>query len=121
MNKVIEKQLEKLQLAKHGGYDETKHQFIFKKIAGVKLEVGKCYLVKLNKSLTKESENDSLVYNLNRGTFPKYEDMKVDVLKISQGLIQVNGIYFDAVAGEDIREFWSGWLPVNQLEVISEI
>lgn len=121
MNKLIEKQLNKLQLATHSGYDEIKHQFVFKKITSVKLEVGKCYLIKLNKTLTKESINDSLVYNLNRGTYPKYEDMKVDVLKINKGLVQVNGIYFDAVSGEDIKEFWSGWLPVNQLEIISEI
>lgn len=120
MNKIIEKQLNNLQIATHNGYDEDKHQFIFKKITGIKLNINSCYLIKLNKTLLEESLNDSLMYNLNRGTFPTHEYMLVDVLKLNQGLVQINGVYYDTLKNETIKEFWSGWLPINQIEVIRE-
>ncbi len=115
INQIILDQLEKTQIAKHDGYDEIKHQFVFKKNCSIKLEVNKCYAIKLNKSLLDETINDSLMYNLNRGTFPKYDEMRVDVIKINQRLILVNGTY-TSNAG-----FWSGWLPIDQIEIIEEI
>lgn len=121
MNKVIKKQLDNLYIAKSDGYDPVKHQFVFKKMSSVKLEENKFYLIKLHKSLISLEGCDVLVYNLNKGTCPTREYMKVNVLNNQHGLVQVNGFYYDAETKQDIKEFWSGWLPVDKLEVKEEL
>ena len=112
INKLIEKQLNNLKVARYSCYDEVKHQFVFNKVKAVKLEEDKFYLVKLDVSLLTD---DALMYTLNKGNLPKYNSMKINVLKIVGNRAFVSGVY-SSVSG-----VWTGWLLLDKIEVLEEI
>lgn len=121
INKIIQEQLEKT-IAPVGKYDELKHQFVIHKYTEQVFELNTYYLVELDDALLNASGNVMLVSNWNNGSYPKYKYMKIVVSKqLGKDMIKVDAIYYDYVAQKDILEMWSGWLPVNQVKIISKL
>lgn len=121
INKLILDQLDKLNIAQPSEYDEMRHQYTFKRIESIKLEEDKQYIVKLDKSLLDDTQSDVLMYNLNKGNFPKKQCMMINIMKKSGALVLVNGIYYDESTNTSLKECWSGWLQINAISVIREV
>jgi hypothetical protein len=121
INKLIVSELAKVKVADISQYDTNTHTYTIPKHVDVKLEQDKYYLIKLNKMLTVLHGNDTLSSNWNNGTYPAYQYMKVDVMKVLGKMIQVNGVYYDNDNKKDMNSMWSGWLPTDQVEIIKQL
>lgn len=121
MNSIISKQLNQLKVAKIDRQDENNNTFYFKKINNNKIKIDSCYLIKLPKALRDVSICDSFLYNLNKGNLPKHEFMKIDVIAFKSSYAQVNGVYYDNINNKNLSEVWSGWLPINQIDIVKEL
>lgn len=121
INKIIQEQLEKTS-APIGEYDEIRHQYVIHKYTEPVFDLNTYYLVELDSTLTNPTGNPVLVSNWNKGTYPKYNYMKIVVnKKFGKDMIQVDAIYYDNVSKKDILEMWSGWLPISQIRIISKL
>lgn len=121
INEIIKDQLNKVEVAKVGPYDELKNQFIIPKHVEPVYEVNHCYLIQLDKSLTTSTGNAVLVANWNKGSYPLYDGMKISVNNKLGNMINVDGLYYNFTTNEDINIMWSGWLPVDLITMIKEI
>ena len=121
MNKQIEKQLNKLRVAKIDSYDELKHTYVFKKHMAKIFNLEHVYLLKLDKSLLSANGDEILVNNWNKGNYPKYSCLKAQVTKKMGDKIFVCGVYYDETTKQSINEFFNGWLPDEKLEIIEEV
>lgn len=102
-------------------YDEATNTYIIPKISSKRPKVDCCYIIRLDKSLLIADPNSVLSSNWNKGTFPKCEYYKVDVVKEVGKLIYVNGIGYDNQTKQDLDSYWSGWLPIQQVSIVEEI
>ena len=121
MNKLIQKQLEKLRIAKIDSYDELKHTYTFKKHKGKDFKIDSVYIIKLSNTLMNPKNNEVLISNWNKGNHPTHQYIKVQVNKKLGNMIFVCGAYYDIDTKNVINEYWNGWLPDEQLEVIEEV
>ena len=59
----IQKQLEKLRIAKIDSYDELKHTYTFKKHKGKDFKIDNVYVIKLSSALMNPKNNEILISN----------------------------------------------------------
>lgn len=121
INKLILKQLDKVEVAKVEEYDELHHTFHIKKHQEQTFEQGKYYIIKLDKHLLNATDNSLLVSNWNNGKFPTYEYVKCVVTKQVAKMIYVYGMYYNIESKQPIDEEWIGWLPIDQVEILEEV
>lgn len=121
MNRIIEEQLKKCQVADLSDFDSVTGTYHIKRFKQVKLEVDSCYLIRLDKQLLNKETSQVLSSNWNKGTVPPCEYMKIDVSKSMGKMICVNGIGYDYEKKQDLNIIWSGWLPLQSIEVIERI
>lgn len=121
INKIIEQQLQKLKVATIKSYDDLKHTYVFGKHEANKFKVGNCYLLRLDTKLLTPYNNDILCSNWNGGRYPMHKFVKVQVTKIVGKMLYTSGVYCDDFTREPIGEFWTGWLPDDQVEVLEVI
>lgn len=118
MNKIIEEQLKKVEVADLSDYNSLTGTYFIKKRVDVKIEEDKCYLIRLKPTAF---TNYAVLVNWNKGNNPIYEYMKIDVSKKMGKMIKVVGIKYDYANQKDDQGFWSGWLLIDDLEVISKL
>lgn len=118
MNIITRKELSKVKLADLSNFDESALVYSIPKYTEFHYEQNKCYLIKLNNSITNPSQDSTLASNYNNGKIPEYSYYYVDVLKVVGKLIKVSGIAYDVVNNKNINSIWEGWLPVNEIQVI---
>lgn len=111
-NKIIEDQLNKVECADLSHFNEETNTYYIPKRVDIKIEVDKCYLVKLKPSFF---NNETLRINWNAGSLPKYDILTIDVSKITGKMIRVVAVQPES------NYFWNGWLQSDQLEVIKRI
>jgi len=121
MNKLIKDELKKVNVADISRYDATKKEFNIPKITDIKLEENSYYIIKLDDSLLEPGHMSTLSSNWNRGTLPPSKYLKVDVSKIMGKMIKINGIGYDQDKEQDLDVMWSGWLPIEQVEILEKI
>ena len=119
VNKLILKQLEKVQVAKVSPFDELRNCYKISKFKEIAYELNHCYLIEINSVLL--SASNIIASNWNNGSFPKHEFMKISVSKKLGDMIFIDGIYYDNALKQDINEMWTGWLPVNEIKLIEEL
>lgn len=119
INKLILKQLEKVESAKVGEYDVIHHTFHIKKHQELKFEQGTYYVLKLDKHLLNANGNSLLISNWNNGKFPTHEYIKCVVTKQVAKMIYVYGLYYNIESKQSFDEEWIGWLPIEQIEVVN--
>lgn len=121
LDKIVKQQLDSLEVAKISDYSEEKHRYLFKKI-GSSIQVGKTYILKLDKNLTIKEVSTSLANNWNHGLVPIYTLMKAKIKDKMGTMYLVHGDYIN----EDLSPisdcaFWEGWLPIEQIGVLEEV
>lgn len=121
MNKFIEEQLQKVNIADLSNFDKSINTYYIPQVKDISIKVDSCYVIKLDETLLNPYTNDILVCNWNHNTYPQQEYLKVDVLKVMNKMIYINGIGFDYVNKVDTNYIWSGWLPINQIKIIEEL
>ncbi len=121
MNKIIEEQLKKCQVAELSDFDSASGVYHIKRFKQAKMEVDACYLIRIGKHLLNRDTSQMLASNWNKGTVPPCEYMKIDVVKSMGKMIRVNGIGYESETKQDLNCVWSGWLPLRDIEVIERI
>ena len=121
MNKTIQEQLDKVKIADLSQFNEETNTYFIPKFTYVKVENDRCYLICLDDVLLVENPNSILMTNWKNRTTPKCKYMKVEVVKNLGKMILVNGIGYDNNTKEDLNYSWYGWLPVQNIKVISKL
>lgn len=120
MNKIIEEQLKKIQVATI--IQDTKNKNIYKipKYCKPTYIINKYYIVRLDKNIINNTTS-ILATNWNNGRAPKAEYYKIYVNNIIGKMIKVDGLEYDYINKCDKAQIFSGWLDINdltQLEIV---
>jgi hypothetical protein len=122
LDKIIQQQLDSLEVAKVDQYIEERHRYLFKQIKPVTLDVFKTYILRLGNSLLTKSTSSALANNWNHGTVPLHGLMKAKVMKKMGGMCLLCGEYlnelFDKIDG---CEPWEGWVPQDEVTIMEEV
>lgn len=121
MNDIIKAELNKVVNADLSNYNSDKHTYYIKKLNNIQLIEDHCYLIKLKDKFFNNLKTSIITTNWNNGSTPKYLYYKIDICKIMTKMIKVNGVAFDNDKQVDINEVWSGWLSLDDVEILSEI
>lgn len=113
----MSKQLEK-ELARLNVYKIDENHYRLNRDATIRVLVDKCYVIQLHDSLF--DPNSVLAVNWNRGVLPKCRFYKIDVIKIMQNMINVNGLGYNYNPMQ-VEDRFNGWLPLEEIDVLSEI
>lgn len=121
MNKHIKEQLNQVKLANIPNFDDNTTHIFIKKQTTIKIEEDSCYLIKLNSTITNPSLTSTLSSNWNNGSVPNHSYYKVDIQKIMSHMIKVVGVAYDYDNNRDLTDMWCGWLPIDEIEIISKL
>ena len=121
INKLIQKELEKVVIADISNYNPTTNQIIIPRFNQVLMKENEYYLIRIDDEILHPGNNSTLAINWNQGSVPTSKYMKVDVIKVMGKMIRVNGIGYDYENKRDKNEIWSGWLPITHIKVIEKI
>lgn len=121
MNKLVKEQLAKCKVAQVPPYDENTTHLRIKKYNEIKIAENNYYLIRLHSSVTNPPSNSVLASNWNNGLVPRHSHYKCEVIKIFGTMIKINGLAYDINANRDIDEIWTGWLPLDGIEVIKKL
>ena len=118
MNKIIEEQLKKTENVDLSNFDKETNTYYIKKRQDIKVEEDQCYILKLKNSAF---NNTIVTDNWNNGNKPKAEFYKADISKKMSGMIRIIGVAYDNFTNQDLNSFWSGWLSLNDIEIIRKL
>ena len=118
VSEIIKKELQKVEKADLTHFDPETNTYFIPKRNDIKIEEDNCYLVHLKDTLF---NNQTLKVNWNNGSLPIYSYLKVDVSKIMAKMIKVVAVGFDNETQSDISYFWSGWLTLDEIEVLKKL
>lgn len=122
MNKLIEKELSKVKLADLSNYNSITNEYIIPKYIPLNLKVNSCYIIRLSNSLLFPQDNFVFASNWNKGSVPTHKYYKVQVLKVmGESMVYINGVGYDLTTISEYDDTWSGWLPTNQIEIITQL
>ena len=118
MNNILKKQLEQL------GLDPTQKHFYFPKRQDIKLVEDQCYIIKLTDEALFPNPGAAWVANYNQGWLPSHVYWKVDINRFLGDMVKVTGLAYDPETKTDIEDTentWSGWLPLNCIQILEKI
>ncbi len=121
MNKIIEEQLKKVRVADLSDYNPLDNEYHIPKMNQIRFSVNSCYIVRLKDNLLRSETSQVLSSNWNKGSIPPCKCLKIDVCKVLGKLINVNGLGYDEESKKDLDVIWSGWLPIQDIEVLERI
>jgi hypothetical protein len=120
MRELIKQQLQNCSYANLSNFNPETCTFSIPKYVKPHFVLGQMYLVQLSNLLVNNTES-VISANYNNGTAPKYPYLKIFVSKTLGKMIYVDSIAFDPQTKQDINIMWSGWLPVDELTMLSTI
>ena len=120
MRDIIKQQLKNCSYANLSNFNPETCTFSIPKYVKPHFVLGQMYLVQLSNLLVNNTES-VISANYNNGTAPKYPYLKIFVSKTLGKMIYVDSIAFDPQTKQDINVMWSGWLPVDELTMLSSI
>lgn len=115
MNKLVQEQLNKVQIADLSNYNKDTNEFIIKKRVDIKLEVNNCYIIEVSDAWRM---NKLLANNLNKGIMLEHSCIKAVISQIAGKMIYVSAIGFDKMSNSDIPYFWEGWIPLSEISIL---
>lgn len=121
MNNITYDRLKRCTRANLGQFDKSTKSIFIPKYKEIKIEEKRCYLIKLNSTITNPSGNSVLAINWNQGRIPKNQYYKVQVLKTMASMINVMGAAYDYENQKDLDEVWTGWLPITEIKIVKEL
>lgn len=120
MRELIKRQLQNCNYANLNNYDPATGTFIIPKYTKPHYALGNMYLVQVSGAVVNNTSS-VIAVNYNNGTAPAYPYLKIFVSKALGKLIYVDSLGFDPSTKQDINVLWSGWLPVEELKLISQV
>lgn len=117
-SKIIEQQLKRVQAADLSNFDSKSNTYIIKQRADIKIEEDKGYIIFIKDSAF---TNNVVINNWNNGSFPKIRYLKVDINKRMNNMIKVVGIGYDPETKQDLDKYWSGWICIDNIEIIEKL
>ena len=117
-SKIIEQQLKKVQAANLQNYNPETNTYLIKRRFDIKIEEDSAYIIKLKDSAF---SNTAIINNWNNGSFPKVNYLKIDVNKKMNNMIKVVSVGYDFVNKQDLMAYWSGWLALDNIEIIEKL
>lgn len=118
MSKIIQEELQKVEYANLSNFNAQTNTYIIPKRSDLKLEMDNCYLIHLKPAAF---TNEVVKTNWNNGSVPSQEYMKVDVSKVAGKMAKVVGVGYDNTTQQDLGYFWSGWLSIQDIEIIKKL
>ena len=121
MNKKIKEQLDKCNVILPF-YDNNTLELLIPKGSSFKqlllfsdeLEIGKEYIIRVERYITNPPEGFDLHINWNSGSIPTDSLMNIKVDQIMGKMVKVSAI------GINDNKFWSGWLPKKSINIVEE-
>ena len=120
MRELIKQQLLNCTYANLSNFDPKTQTFIIPRYSKPKYVLGNMYLVQVSGAIV-NNNNSAVASNWNNGTSPAFPFLKIFVSKELGKMIYVNSIGFDPNTKQDINTLWSGWLPTEELIMISQV
>ena len=120
MRDLIKQQLKNCSYANLNYFDPETNTFKIPKYVKPHFALGQMYLVQLSGILVNNTDS-VIATNYNNSTAPRYPYLKIFVSKTLGKMIYVDSLAFDPQTKQDINEMWSGWLPVDELTMLSTI
>lgn len=120
MREIIKQQLQNCSYANLSNYDPATQTFLIPKYQKPHFALGSMYLVQLSGALV-NNVSSVIAANYNNGTAPMYPFLKIFVSKSLGKMIYVDSLGFDPQTKQDINVLWSGWLPTDELTLISQV
>lgn len=121
MNKLIEKQLDKLQIAKLGPYDPIKKEYIIPKYNPVQLELNQSYILKFKDYMINPPPHSALMINWNNNTHPISSYVKAVVIKKIGMMIKIETCGYDIDTKKELENLWCGWIRKEDVDIISNV
>lgn len=119
-NKIVEEQLKKVYYADMSHFDKETNIFSIPKYSKPKYDLGKMYIVQIDKMLI-NNKNSILAVNWNNNTAPSTEYLKIYVSKIIGKMIYVDSVGFDINTNADLTNIWSGYISVDDMKQLSTL
>lgn len=117
MSKVIEEQLKKVTEADLSNFDATTNTYHIPQRKSIKIEEDNCYIIALKPQAFTNPINTN--WNSNKAPIERY--MKVEVSKIMPNMIKVVGVGYDIYNKTILNSFWSGWLQIDNIDILSKV
>lgn len=122
INKLIQKELEKLQDAKIDSYDELKHTYhITLRNKQTNLELKHTYILEISDSLLNPSSDNLLVSNWNQGRHPTQKYVKGYVAKNLAQMFYIYCMYYNIEEDKELDEDYEGWFSLDSIKVVREV
>lgn len=121
MNKIIEDQLKSCKTASIPEFNDKTLKLVIKKYEEVSIKEGKYYIISLHSTLLNPNANSMLSSNWNGGSVPNHTHYKCEVTKVLGKMIKITGLAYDFTNKVDLDMMWTGWLPVEQLEILQQL
>lgn len=124
MNEIIKQQLLSCKVANIPEFNDlTTHLIIPAKKSGngIAIREGCCYLIELQDVLLNPTDMIELHKNWNNNILPCCKYMKCECTKMVGGMIHIDGVGYDFMNNIDLSCTWSGWLPLEYINVLGEL
>lgn len=82
---------------------------------------GHYYEIKLADYLVHPPADYNLHINWNRGIVPKSSYYRCEILQVMGKMVQINGVSFDPEGAESCIDSWVGWLPLDAVDILTEM
>jgi hypothetical protein len=120
MRELIKQQLKNCSYADLSHFDPVTNTFLIPRYQKPHFALGNMYLVQVSGALVNNTSS-VIAANYNNGTAPSFNYLKIFVSKSLGKMIYVDSIGFDPGTKQDINIMWSGWLPTEELTLISQV
>lgn len=120
MNKIIKKQLQSCRVADLPEIKDDTTHIVIPKYEQVRVTEDSTYVIKLAQSLITPNPDDMYNINWNKGSNPTFQYMFAEVGKVVGKNIFVYGVEYDIESNTPKQISWSGWLPLDRVEIIEE-
>lgn len=123
MNKIIKDQLSKVQIADLSNFNKETNTYYIPKYNAIKPIIGNYYIIKLDSQLLSEKSEIAkiLASNWNNNYYPNSIYYKAEIINIMGKYIKINGLGFDYETNQDLNNIWSGWLSLDNIEIIKKL
>lgn len=118
ISKIVEQQLKKVQAADLSNYNKETNTYYIKRRMDIKIEEDGAYIIQLKPFAF---ANTAVINNWNNGSFPKTATLKIDVNRRMSNMVKVVSVGYDLVTREDLPLYWSGWLAIDNFDIIEKL
>lgn len=121
LSKIVKEQLAKCTLIDTSCLNDSSPSALIKKINRIKIDIGNIYVIELSENLLKPPPDSILVINWNGGSIPRSKYYKAEVTKKLNNMIRITGIEYNPETNQDNNIIWEGWLPLDNITIMSKL